>query len=167
MRAVPIRDVDDTVARWIGTNTDIEDQKAATEALERLNAGLEQEVEERTRERDRSWRLTQDIQIIISGAGISKPSIQHSRASSVGRPTRCSAGQFSRMLVTEVLQELGYAALEAADAPSGLKVLQSDTSIDLLVTDVGLPGGMNGRQMADAARVTRPELKVLFIRGYE
>ncbi|MER2268552.1 PAS domain S-box protein [Methylobacterium oxalidis] len=71
-----------------------------------------------------------------------------------------------RMLVTEVLEELGYAAIEAADAASGLKVLQSDARIDLLVTDVGLPGGMNGRQMADAARVSRPELKVLFITGY-
>ena len=71
-----------------------------------------------------------------------------------------------RMLVAEILQELGYAAVEAADAPSGLKVLQSDARIDLLVTDVGLPGGMNGRQMADAARVGRPDLKVLFITGY-
>jgi PAS domain S-box-containing protein len=71
-----------------------------------------------------------------------------------------------RMLVTEVLQELGYAAIEAADGPSGLRVLQSDARIDLLVTDVGLPGGMNGRQMADAARVSRSDLKVLFITGY-
>ncbi len=71
-----------------------------------------------------------------------------------------------RMLVTEVLEELGYAPLEAADGAAGLKILQSDTRIDLLVTDVGLPGGMNGRQMADAARVGRPDLKVLFITGY-
>jgi PAS domain S-box-containing protein len=71
-----------------------------------------------------------------------------------------------RMLVTEVLEDLGYTAIEAADAASGLKVLQSDVRIDLLVTDVGLPGGMNGRQMADAARVGRPDLKVLFITGY-
>ena len=71
-----------------------------------------------------------------------------------------------RMLVTEVLEELGYAAIEAADGVSGLKVLQSDVRIDLLITDVGLPGGVNGRQMADAARQVRPELKVLFITGY-
>jgi PAS domain S-box-containing protein len=71
-----------------------------------------------------------------------------------------------RMLVTEVLEEMGYAAIEAADSVSGLKVLQSDVRIDLLITDVGLPGGMNGRQMADAARVTRPHLKVLFVTGY-
>ncbi|MCJ2135976.1 PAS domain S-box protein [Methylobacterium sp. J-026] len=71
-----------------------------------------------------------------------------------------------RMLVTEVLEDLGYAAIEAADGASGLKVLQSDVRIDMLITDVGLPGGMNGRQMADAARETRPDLKVLFITGY-
>ena len=71
-----------------------------------------------------------------------------------------------RMLVTEVLEDLGYTAIEAADGASGLKVLQSDVRIDLLVTDVGLPGGINGRQVADAARVARPNLKVLFITGY-
>jgi PAS domain S-box-containing protein len=71
-----------------------------------------------------------------------------------------------RMLVTEVLEDLGYMAIEAADAAAGLKVLQSDVRIDLLITDVGLPGGMNGRQMADAGRVTRPDLKILFITGY-
>jgi PAS domain S-box-containing protein len=71
-----------------------------------------------------------------------------------------------RMLVTEVLEDLGYAAIEAADGASGLRVLQSDVRIDLLVTDVGLPGGMNGRQMAEAALVSRPNLKVLFITGY-
>ena len=71
-----------------------------------------------------------------------------------------------RMLVTEVLEDLGYTAIEAADGAAGLKVLQSDVRVDLLVTDVGLPGGMNGRQVADAARVVRPELKVLFITGY-
>ncbi len=71
-----------------------------------------------------------------------------------------------RMLVTEVLEDLGYVALEAADSVAGLKLLQSDTRIDLLVTDVGLPGGMNGRQMAEAGIERRPELKVLFITGY-
>lgn len=71
-----------------------------------------------------------------------------------------------RMLVTEVLGSLGYVAIEAADSLAGLQILQSDVRIDLLVTDVGLPGGINGRQMADAARVSRPELPVLFITGY-
>ena len=71
-----------------------------------------------------------------------------------------------RMLVGEVLQDLGYTALEAADGASGLRVLQSDARVDLLITDVGLPGGMNGRQVADAGRILRPRLKVLFITGY-
>jgi len=70
-----------------------------------------------------------------------------------------------RMLVTEVLGDLGYTAIEAADGPAGLRVLQSNARIDLLVTDVGLPG-MNGRQLADAGRVARLGLKVLFITGY-
>ena len=71
-----------------------------------------------------------------------------------------------RMLVTEVLAELGYKAIESADGASALLVLRSDTRIDLLVTDVGLPGGMNGRQLADFGRTARPDLKVLFITGY-
>jgi CheY-like chemotaxis protein len=71
-----------------------------------------------------------------------------------------------RMLIVEALCELGYSALEAQDGPSAMKVLQSVTKLDLLITDVGLPGGMNGRQVADAARVRLPELKVLFITGY-
>ncbi len=71
-----------------------------------------------------------------------------------------------RMLVADVLEEFGYHAIEAPDGTSGLRIMQSDVRIDLLVTDVGLPGGMNGRQMADAGRVMRPDLKVLFITGY-
>ena len=71
-----------------------------------------------------------------------------------------------RVLITDLLQENGYKPLAAADGTTGLKILQSDVRIDLLITDVGLPGGMNGRQIADAARVSRPDLKVLFITGY-
>ena len=70
-----------------------------------------------------------------------------------------------RMLVTETLRERGYAAVEACDGPSGLRLLQSGMRIDLLVTDVGLPG-LNGRQLADAARASRPALRVLFMTGY-
>ena len=70
------------------------------------------------------------------------------------------------MLVTEVLEELGYAPIEASDGPTGLRILESEAVVDLLITDVGLPGGINGRQLADAVRITRPELKVLFITGY-
>jgi len=71
-----------------------------------------------------------------------------------------------RMLVVDALHELGYVAIEAGDGAAGLKILESDTRIDLLITDVGLPAGMNGRQLADAARTARPGLKVLFITGY-
>jgi PAS domain S-box-containing protein len=71
-----------------------------------------------------------------------------------------------RMLIVEILEEIGFVALEASDGPSALKVLNSDARVDLLITDVGLPNGMNGRQVADAARVQRPDLKVLFITGY-
>lgn len=71
-----------------------------------------------------------------------------------------------RMLIAEVLAEAGYAVIEAQDGPAGLRVLESNAKIDLLITDVGLPGGLNGRQVADAARVSRPDLKILFITGY-
>jgi len=71
-----------------------------------------------------------------------------------------------RMLVVDVLQELGYTAIEAEDAQSGLKILQTAGRIDLLITDIGLPGGVNGRHVAEAARNLRPEIKVLFITGY-
>ena len=70
-----------------------------------------------------------------------------------------------RALVVEVLGELGYGTWEAPDGLAGLRILQSDARIDLLVTDVGLPG-LNGRQLADQARATRPDLKVLFMTGY-
>jgi PAS domain S-box-containing protein len=71
-----------------------------------------------------------------------------------------------RMLVNEVLTENSYRVLEAPDAASAMKIMNSSQSIDLLITDVGLPGSMNGRQLADAARTTRQNLKVLFITGY-
>ncbi len=71
-----------------------------------------------------------------------------------------------RMLIVEVLKEAGYTAIEADDGPSGLQILQSASPIDLLITDVGLPGGMNGRQVADAAREGRPDLKILFVTGF-
>jgi PAS domain S-box-containing protein len=71
-----------------------------------------------------------------------------------------------RMLIVEVLTEAGYRALEAADGSAALKILQSNARVDLLITDVGLPGGMNGRQVADAGRALRNGLKVLFITGF-
>ncbi len=73
--------------------------------------------------------------------------------------------QVVRDLVIDLLGEMGYRSLQAADGPTGLAIVQSDARIDLLISDVGLPG-LNGRQLADAACAQRPELKVLFITGY-
>jgi PAS domain S-box-containing protein len=96
-------------------------------------------------------------------------------ASSEVRAPRAGAGETVlivddedsvRMLVNEILRELGYEVLQAEDAARALKILDSNMRVDLLVTDVGLPGGVNGRQLADAALVTRPTLRILFITGY-
>ncbi|QEI08324.1 response regulator [Pigmentiphaga aceris] len=70
-----------------------------------------------------------------------------------------------RSLIVETLSDQGYRICEAADGPAGLAVLQSRRDIDLLVTDIGLPG-LNGRQVADAARLLRPGLRVMFMTGY-
>lgn len=70
-----------------------------------------------------------------------------------------------RVLIVEILTDLGYQVLEAADGQAALRIVQSAQRIDLLATDVGLPG-LNGRQVAAAARVSRPKLKVLFMTGY-
>jgi CheY-like chemotaxis protein len=69
------------------------------------------------------------------------------------------------MVMVETLQEHGYTVHEAAEGQAALRILESSTPIDLLVTDVGLPG-INGRQLAELARTLRPGLKVLFLTGY-
>lgn len=71
-----------------------------------------------------------------------------------------------RMLLVDIFTDLGFTTLQAQDSVAGLGLLQGGTRIDLLITDVGLPGGMNGRQMAEAALPHRPGLKVLFVSGY-
>jgi signal transduction histidine kinase len=71
-----------------------------------------------------------------------------------------------RALSAEIIADLGYAVLEAADGPSALALLDATPGIRLIFTDVGLPGGMNGRQLADAAVLRKPGLKVLFTTGY-
>ena len=71
-----------------------------------------------------------------------------------------------RAIVCEVMEDLGNRCLEAEDGAKALSILRSTNQVDLLITDVGLPGGINGRQLADAARQFKPELKVLFITGY-
>jgi len=71
-----------------------------------------------------------------------------------------------RELAVAMLRELDYRVIEAADGPSALKLLEARGDVQLLFTDVGLPGGLDGRQLADAARRMRPQLKVLFTTGY-
>ncbi|URI05866.1 ATP-binding protein [Aquincola tertiaricarbonis] len=71
-----------------------------------------------------------------------------------------------RMLVVEALREQGLTVTAMEDGPRALGLLQTEQPFDLLVTDVGLPGGLNGRQLADAAVALRPRLRVLFITGY-
>ncbi|HTR83797.1 MAG TPA: response regulator, partial [Reyranella sp.] len=71
-----------------------------------------------------------------------------------------------RANTTGILRELRYNVLEAPLAATALHLIEGHPEIDLLFTDVGLPGGMNGRQLADAAHRIRPDLKVLFTTGY-
>ena len=71
-----------------------------------------------------------------------------------------------RYLLVEVLESAGYTVTTAEDGVCALKILESDILLDLLITDVGLPNGLNGKQVADAGRVLRKDLKVLFITGY-
>lgn len=71
-----------------------------------------------------------------------------------------------RMLMIEMLQDMGYRVIHTGDGAHAIDLLRENRSIALLVTDVGLPGGMNGRQVADAARTILPKLQVLFVTGY-
>lgn len=70
-----------------------------------------------------------------------------------------------RELILEVLHDQGWRCLQAADGNTALALIQSNANIDLLITDVGLPG-LNGRMLAEQARRERPELRVLFVTGY-
>ena len=71
-----------------------------------------------------------------------------------------------RMLAAEQLEDLGYHVVEAEDAAAAIRLFDATGHIDLLISDVGLPGGMNGRQLADTLRGKQPGLEVLFITGY-
>ncbi len=71
-----------------------------------------------------------------------------------------------RVSTVGMLEELGYAVVEAADGASALQLLADRPEILLLFTDIGLPGGINGRELAEKARETRPDLKVLYTTGY-
>jgi CheY-like chemotaxis protein len=71
-----------------------------------------------------------------------------------------------REYTTGILRELGYVVLEAPNAAVALHIAGGNARIDLLFTDVGLPGGINGKHLADAVRKRRPDLRVLFTSGY-
>nr|WP_256476649.1 PAS domain S-box protein [Siccirubricoccus soli] len=71
-----------------------------------------------------------------------------------------------KLIVCETLRELGFTTLAVSDGRAAVQVLRSERALDLLVTDVGLRGGMNGRQIADVAHELRPGLNILFITGY-
>jgi len=71
-----------------------------------------------------------------------------------------------REVTAEVLKEMGYTVLEVTDGASALKHLNANARIDLLVCDLALPGGMNGRRVAEMGQALRPGMKVLFITGY-
>jgi signal transduction histidine kinase len=72
-----------------------------------------------------------------------------------------------RLVMADTLADNGYIVLEADTGRSAMSHIHSQARIDLLLTDVGLPGGMNGRQLAEAARQHRQDLKVLFVTGYD
>ncbi|WP_313294887.1 ATP-binding protein [Pseudomonas sp.] len=71
-----------------------------------------------------------------------------------------------RMTMVETLREAGYEVEQAEEGAGALQLLRSSAAFDLLLTDVGLPGALNGRQMADAARAQWPDLRVLFVTGF-
>jgi PAS domain S-box-containing protein len=71
-----------------------------------------------------------------------------------------------REQTVDMLRELGYAVVEAADGPSALRLIEADRGIQVLFSDIGLPGGLNGRQLADRASRLRPDLKILYTTGY-
>jgi CheY-like chemotaxis protein len=70
-----------------------------------------------------------------------------------------------RAYIAETLNALGYSTLQAGDGEAALRLLREHTDVKLLLTDVVMPG-MNGRELADAARAAMPRLKVLYMTGY-
>ena len=74
-------------------------------------------------------------------------------------------GAAVRLLVMQVLEELGYRGIETADGRQAVPIREPSMHIDLLISDVGLPG-LNGRQLAEIARESRPQLPILFMTGY-
>ncbi|MEO7940984.1 MAG: ATP-binding protein [Burkholderiaceae bacterium] len=101
----------------------------------------------------------------MPGAVDSKPAnLEHSRSGERILVVEDEAAL--RELFAEQLSEMGYETIAVENGAAAVAILQSDRQIDLLITDVGLPGGLNGRQVADAGQANRPDLKVLFVTGY-
>jgi CheY-like chemotaxis protein len=69
-------------------------------------------------------------------------------------------------LLAEQLRDHGYRVLEADTGPAALRLIRAGTRIDLLVSDYGLPGGMNGRQVVEAAQERHPGLPAIIVTGY-
>lgn len=102
-------------------------------------------------------------------AGQPKPSLNPANLTPTGRREKILVVDDEsaiRLVISDALSELNYHVIEARDGRSALQVLSSGTNVDLLITDVGLPGGMNGRQLAETARTLKPNLQVLFVTGY-
>jgi PAS domain S-box-containing protein len=112
-RALPIRDLDGKIGRWIGTNTDIEDQKATTEALARLNATLAHEVTERTADLDRVWRNSQDLLVVVDASGAFR-AVSPSVEAILGWTPEDLVGQTALGFIVEEDQASTNAAIEAA-----------------------------------------------------
>src|SRR5215212_3910226 len=127
------------------------------------------------------WSFARQSGGLVRGATVRLLLPLHEHADAVGRPEAVppapdGGGEAGTVLLVDDedaarqpaadrLRELGYTVLEARDGPEALRILAT-TRPDLLVTDVGLPNGMNGRQLAEAARAGTPGLPVLFISGY-
>lgn len=107
--------------------------------------------------------IEEDAQLLDTGSAHPSGPLQEER--SIGTVLVVDDEETVRFMVSEALRDLGLTVLEADDGPSGLRIVQSRAQIDLLVTDVGLPG-FNGRQLAEATRQIRPAVPVLLITGY-
>jgi len=105
-------------------------------------------------------------EVEVDAAGRAEPSPESELTSSGETVLVVDDEPSVRMFVSESLGSCGYIVIEATDSLAGLQLLRSDTRIDLLVTDIGLPGGIDGRQMANTGRSFRPGLPVLFMTGY-
>lgn len=153
----PITDQTGRVTGIFCEGHDVTGAYRAQAALRDLNADLERQVIERSHERGRTWQVSPDLLSVLTLAGVFE---------STNPAWQAALGWSGPEFGGRPFSDFVHPENEAADGSGGLKVLQSDIRIELLVTDVGLPGGMNGRQVADAGRAIRPALKVLLITGY-